>query len=105
MAQTGIQTFNDEIICYKHVKKDLSSHFDKTFKYEVGKYSSVNDADLTDKSCAAGLHVSNSTYWEYNNCKAMLMCKVKLEDIITVQEGKIRCKRLFVLAVTNNNVY
>ena len=105
-AQTGLKSFNNEIYCYKHVRADLSSLHDANFKYVIGDYVSVDDVDLDEtKSCTNGLHVSNAQYWNCMSGEKILFCKVSVDDIIAVQEGKIRCKRLFVIGVCDGIVF
>jgi carbonic anhydrase/acetyltransferase-like protein (isoleucine patch superfamily) len=105
-AQTGLKSFNNEIYCYKHVSENLSSLHDANFKYVVGDYVSVYNVDLDPtKSCTTGLHVSNAQYWNGKDATKILFCKVSLDDIIAVQEGKIRCKRLFVIGVCDGLVF
>ena len=89
----------DYVIAYKQVNKNLSSFHDPKFIYKVNDFISVSNFDNTNVSCASGLHFSNATYWE-NNCdkeSIYLMCKIMLKDIITVQEGKIRAIKCFVM--------
>ena len=105
-AQTGLKSFNNEIYCYKHVRADLSSLHDVNFKYVIGDYVSVDDVDLDEtKSCTNGLHVSNAQYWNDKSGEKILFCKVSVDDIIAVQDGKIRCKRLFVIGVCDGIVF
>ena len=58
--------------------------------------------------CSVGLHFSNATYWnsityDRNNTiskkvsSTMLIARINLDDIITVQAGKIRCKRAYIM--------
>ncbi len=99
-CQTGLLVINNEVIAYKQVRKDLSSFWDDTFVYKVGEYAEVTDYDKSNKSCASGLHFSNANYWNKNKDIAkstFLAAKIHLDDIITVQEGKIRCKKAFIL--------
>ena len=105
MAQTNFQTINSEIFCYKHVRKDLSSLHDSNFKYKVGEWIEAKDVEESNKSCASGLHVSHASYWENRGGEVVLLCKVKIEDIITVQQGKIRCRKLFVIGVCESEVF
>ena len=79
--------------------------YDSTFQYVVGEYVEVDEVDESDESCAGGLHVSNATYWEGNGGSVILECRVKLDDIITVQEGKIRCRKLYVIGSSDENVF
>ena len=46
-------------------------------------------------SCGSGIHVSTPFYW--NNGDTLIACEVKLEDIITCLEGKIRCTKVKVI--------
>ena len=132
-CQTGLCPIGDYVIAYKEVNNDLTSHYDKNFKYEVGKWvevdyekqlktfcylnpyqysdcSSYEEVLEIDKkgSCSFGLHFSNATYWNsvvydkdnmvYGKASStMLIAKINLDDIITVQAGKIRCKRAYIM--------
>lgn len=99
-CQTGLASYNGEIIAYKRVNKDLTSLFDKNFQYVIGEWAEAENPDISDKSCASGLHFSNATYWDRqvdSDNTALLIAKIRIEDIITVQLGKIRCKRAFII--------
>ena len=104
-SQTNLQGFGDYVIAYKHVRADLSSLYDANFKYVVNEWAIAHDVDETHASCAPGLHVSHATFWEGNKGKVVLLCKVMIDDIITVQQGKIRCRKLFVMDATDVGVY
>ena len=99
-AQTGLGVFNNKVIAYKQVRKDLSSFYDIGFKYVVGETVEEPNAEISNKGCAAGLHFSNMNYWnkEENTLESVfLAAEIDLDDIITVQQGKIRCKRAKIL--------
>lgn len=99
-CQTGLAPCNGEVIAYKRVNKDLNSLYDHNFKYVVGEWAEAKEPDISDESCASGLHFSNATYWDNQvqiNYTTLLIAKIRLEDIITVQCGKIRCKRAFIM--------
>ena len=98
-AQTGLIALNNSVICFKQVNPDMSSLHDPKFFYKLHEYTEASNPDMSNVSCASGLHFSNATYWEKNACddSIYLMCKVELDDIITVQEGKIRAKKCFVV--------
>ena len=98
-VQTNLIPINEEVIAYKQVNKDLSSFYDPNFKYRVGEWAEVTDYDPSSKSCVKGLHFSNPSYWNTQDLRksTLLIARIKLEDIITVQEGKIRCKKAFIL--------
>lgn len=99
-VQTGLIPVNGEVIAYKMVRKDLTSFYDPDFKYEVGKIAEAKDPDESDESCAPGLHFSNANY---SDCvedvrhSTFLIARIKLDDIITVQEGKIRCRKAEII--------
>lgn len=97
-CQTGLVAFNGKVIAYKQVRRDLTSIYDNRFKYKVGEIAEAETWADNKKSCAAGLHFSNSTRWNADiENPTYLVAEIKLEDIITVQEGKIRCKKAFIL--------
>ena len=99
MAQLGIALINNKCVLYKRVNKiskgKYSSCYDKNFIYQTGKISKVNNPDLTNASCATGIHLSTALYW--NEGDTLIACEVKKEDIITVQAGKVRVKKCKVL--------
>ncbi len=105
-CQTGLETINGYVYAYKHVREDLSSLYDPTFVYSVGEYVEANEYDSNPlNACAAGLHVSNPHYWEGQGGKKVLKVQVALSDILSVQTGKIRCKRLYVLGVCDSETF
>ena len=90
---------NNKVVAYKLVRPDFTSFYDPNFKYEVGKIIEAESYDLTLQGCAAGLHFSNLNYWE-RAIRGDFICleaEIDLDDVITVQEGKIRCKRAKIL--------
>lgn len=96
----GLAFVNDEVILYKRVNKiregKYRSVYDPNFIYEDGKIAIAEDVD-EDKtvSCGGGLHVSTVNYW--NEGDTLIACLVKKEDVITIQNGKVRCRKLKVL--------
>lgn len=98
-CQTNLFPQKDYVIAYKQVRKDLTSIYDETFQYEIGKWVEVEEPEISNRACATGLHFSNPNYWdtEGRGDTTYLMAKIMLDDIITVQVGKIRCKRAFIL--------
>lgn len=99
-CQTGLVPFNGSVIAYKQVKKDLTSFYDNDFQYKIGEWAEAKNFEISDESCAGGLHFSNANYWNAVvslNQSSFLVARIRLEDIITVQEGKIRCKKAFIL--------
>lgn len=90
---------NDEVLCYKTVKSDLTSLHDRKFQYRVGEWAVAKNPDMSTASCASGLHFSYKGYWKTNKDAVELICRVRKEDIITIQDGKIRAKKAFVIRV------
>lgn len=100
-CQCNLLLMNNKVIAYKIVNKNLSSLYDENFIYEVGKIAEVKDAEESNESCAKGLHFSNLTYWDFElreyTDKTYLVAEIDVEDIITIQEGKIRCRKAKIL--------
>lgn len=98
IAQTGLAAIDNKVICYKRVSHGLRSYYDPSFLYKVGEYASVENANMTDEPCASGLHFGPASYWasiRHHNC-VILQAEVDIDDIITIQQGKIRCKKAFI---------
>ena len=105
IAQCNLPVINKKVIAYKLVRPDLASFYDPSFQYEVGKVVEAEDYEISDRSCAGGLHFSNITYWvrQIFDPFVCLEAEIDLYDIITVQEGKIRCKKAKILRAFNLN--
>lgn len=103
LAQCGLLAVDGKVVCYKQVRKDLSSLYDPMFKYKVGEWVEAENPEISDDSCAPGLHFSSPDYWNklepLSECM-ILVAEVNLDDIITIQDGKIRCKRAFIVDAT-----
>ena len=102
-CQTGLFPINNKVIAYKRVRKNLTSIYDPKFQYKVGEIAEVTDYDESNESCSSGLHFSAANYDYIDNIPIsdtyMLIAEIDLDDIITVQQGKIRCKRAKILGV------
>ena len=99
-CQLGIIPIDNKIIAYKLVNNDLTSIHDHNFKYVVGEYAVVENPNMSNKVCSSGLHFSTATYYDLKvtyNTRTILVAEIELDDIITVQNGKIRCKRAKIL--------
>ena len=70
---------------------------DPNFKYRIGETKAVK-ADESMDSCAEGLHASHLLYFRSDPLFAFLACEIAMEDIITIQQGKVRCRKLKVLS-------
>ena len=80
---------------YKRSKHTFRSCHDPSFIYRIGRVSEVLKYDKSHTSCSTGLHVSTPFYWHEGD--TIIECLVHIDDIITIAEGKIRCKKLKVL--------
>lgn len=101
-CQCNLIVEGDRVIAYKVVHKDLSSLHDKNFVYKVGEMAICENPREDNSSCSPGLHFSNLTYWdnktdEYFDNLIYLKAEIKLKDIITVQDGKLRCRKAKIL--------
>ena len=100
-GQRSLLMEGHKVGAYKIVNKDLTSFYDKDFTYKIGEVAEVENPDETNASCASGLHFSNLTYWDchvdnYFN-RVYLVAETALNDIITIQQGKIRCRKAKIL--------
>jgi len=97
--QLGVCLINKKVTLYKRVNKisegKYSSCRDNNFIYQDGKTVKVDNPDLSDTSCSSGIHLSTALYWNEGN--TLIACEVKEEDIITIQQGKVRCKQCKVI--------
>lgn len=80
---------------YKRVVKVSNSKYKACYDgktiYEDGKVTRIEDFDPDIKvSCSRGIHASTPFY--YTQGDTLIAVKVKVSDIITCQEGKVRCK-------------
>ena len=99
-CQTGLGVFNNKVIAYKQVNEDLTSFYDGDFQYVVGEIAVAIDVAESNESCAGGLHFSNMNYWNWSEdvlYSTFLMAEIDLDDIVTVQNGKIRCRKAKIL--------
>jgi len=98
IAQIGVAP-SKKIILYKRVNKISKGKYksvqDEKFIYEDGKIAKVKDYDKSNASCSKGIHLSTPLYWDYGD--TLIQCEVNFKDIITVQEGKVRCKKCKVI--------
>jgi hypothetical protein len=104
--QLGITTLGDKVYLFKKVNKTenknkFKSLYDSSFVYEIGKISKVSNPDMSDRSCSSGLHCGTALYHQGGD--TLLEVEVKLKDIITIQEAKVRCKALKVIGVVDIN--
>lgn len=105
-CQTGLEVIRGHVYAYKYVREDLSSLHDPTCIYSVGEYKEVDvcDSDPT-VIYGSGMYASHPSYWEGKSGEKLIQVKIALDDIITIQAGAIRCKRLFVVDVCDTEVY
>ena len=102
-CQCNLIPEDGKVIAYKLVYKNLRSLYDKNFVYKIGEFAVCKNPKEDNSSCSAGLHFSNLTYWD-NRCNecleelVYLKAEIDLQDIITIQEGKIRCRKAKILS-------
>lgn len=101
--QLGITTSGNTIRLFKKVckikKGEYASVYDPLFIYEDGKTVKVENPDKSNKSCSSGIHCSTPFYWSDGD--TIIEVEVKLKDIITVQDGKVRAKKVKVIGEVN----
>jgi hypothetical protein len=74
--------------------------YDKNFTYTDGKVSKCDDIDESwELSCGSGIHVSTPFYWQEGD--TLIAVDVKVSDVITCQEGKLRCRAVKVIGEVN----
>ena len=100
-GQCNLLLIKNKVIAYKIVNRNLTSLFDKNFVYKIGEIAEVKNPNKSHASCGSGLHFRNLTYWDdkvqkYKD-KTYLVAEINVEDIITIQRGKIRCKKAKIL--------
>lgn len=103
IAQCGLLDCDGKVTCYKLVNDDLSSNYDSNFKYKVGEWAIAENPKMNDDPCASGLHFGasnhNVIFTPFEHLSTYLIAEVDIDDIITIQEGKIRCKKAFIKGV------
>ena len=89
---------------YKRVNKKsqgiYQSVYDANFIYKDGEIASVERCD-EDKSvsCGSGIHVSTPFYCD--NGDTLIAVDVHIDDVITCQTGKLRCRKVTVIGECN----
>lgn len=100
-CQTGLIPTNGKIIAYKQVNKNLHSFHDDKFEYKIGEIIKAEFPNIKSKQpCSGGLHFSNANYWTKQIApkdSIFLTAEIDINDIITVQRGKIRCTKAKIL--------
>ena len=104
LASLNAVAVNGKYTLYKRVNKvndgKYISVYDKNFKYTTGRVSTEKECDPNVlNSCSSGIHLSHPTYWDGGD--TLIACEVKVEDIITCQDGKVRVKKCKVLGEVN----
>jgi NDP-sugar pyrophosphorylase family protein len=101
-CQCNLIPENDKVVAYKLVHKSLRSLYDMSFVYKIGETAICKNPKEDNSSCSAGLHFSNLTYWDNKTKDCLdnlvyLKAEIDLGDIITIQDGKIRCRKAKIL--------
>ena len=109
LHQTGIAVMETgDFYAYKKVRDRIwpelnvfESIYDGSFLYRIGRIAKVKNPDISKvTSCTSGLHVSHPLYWKGG--RSLLLVKCNMKDVLSVQKGKIRVKRLKVIGVAEN---
>lgn len=94
-AQCLANVTNNKTVLYKRVKKIkegvYASLYDSTFLYKDGEMQVVVNPEISNKVCTSGIHLSHPTYWHKGD--TLIACEVNINDVITIQGGKIRCSK------------
>ena len=92
---------------YKRVVKvsdgEYRACFDNKTIYKDGKVTRTKDfdPDIT-VSCSSGIHASTPFY--YSQGDTLITVKIKASDIITCQEGKVRCKAVTTIGEVESDI-
>ncbi len=104
-AELGIVPNDNKIVLYKRVwstdEPDVfKSDYRRNFLYKIGKISRVRNVDEdVFKSCTRGLHLTTLNIAKNYGGDTIIECEVKVPDIVTVQDGKVRARKCKVLRV------
>jgi hypothetical protein len=105
-ARYPVDSKGGKAILYKAVHKrdgEYLSHYDASFKYEVGKIKQQKCNPSKDNSCSQGIHVSEKSWARSFGAgwsdMALLECEVAVKDIVVAKDcdGKVRASKIKVL--------
>lgn len=105
-CQTGLGVFNNKVIAYGQVNKDLTDIYDKDCRYVIGITLSTEDLESQEERDKHALKFSNMHYWNNDSNvlnSTFIMAEIDIEDIIDVCYGEIRCKKAKILGKYNIN--
>ncbi len=91
---------------YKFVSRlsetEFASLHDSSFVYRIGETAEADADPDPAVSCGSGLHASTLSYWEGQGGDTCIAVDIRVEDIVCVLAGKVRCRRLTVVGVVEN---
>jgi carbonic anhydrase/acetyltransferase-like protein (isoleucine patch superfamily) len=100
LGNTNTLPVNGIVRLYKTVTKDLLDFHTRSLQYPQSGIVCCEDFDETTASCAKGLHFSGPDFW-YDKVLShdgiVLAADIHMDDIITIQEGKVRCKKATII--------
>ncbi len=104
-AELGVKPKHNKVVLYKSVWRTddesvFKSDYHRNFLYKIGKISraqNVNEDIL--EHCARGLHFTSLEFVNYYSGDTILECEVDVNDIVTVQDSKVRARKCKVLRV------
>ena len=104
-AELGVKPKHNKVVLYKKVwstddTNTFTSNYDRNFLYKIGEtvvVENVNE-DIFNY-CTDGLHFTSLEFINYYSGDTIIECEVKVPDIVTVQDGKVRARKCKVLRV------
>ena len=109
-AEFGITPENGKIILYKKVwstddTNTFTSDYDRNFLYKIGETVVAENVDEDIfKSCTNGLHFTSLEFVNSYGGDTILECEVKVPDIVTVQDSKVRVRKCRVIGIYKEEV-
>jgi len=104
-AELGVVPQNNKVILYKRVWSTddpdvFKSDYRQNFLYKIGKISRARNVDEDIfESCARGLHFTSLEFVKNYGGDTIIECEVKIDDIVTVLNSKVRARKCKVLRI------
>ncbi len=104
-AELGITPQNNKVILYKRVWSTddpnvFKSNHRRNFLYKIGKISRARNVNEdVFESCTRGLHFTSLEFINDYSGDTIIECEVDVDDIVTIQESKVRARKCKVLRV------
>ncbi len=104
-AELGITPQNNKVILYKRVWSTddpnvFKSNHRRNFLYKIGKISRARNVNEdVFESCTRGLHFTSLEFINDYSGDTIIECEVDVDDIVTIQESKVRARKCKILRV------